>query len=156
MRNELIVFAAKYFFYLIGLITLVYLLFADNKTRIDILKISIISAPLALILARISSIFVYDTRPFVTDNVVPLIPHAADNGFPSDHTLAAMLIALVIFKFNRKIGMVLIILALLLGVARVLVKIHHPLDIAGSIVIDLFSVWIALMVSKKFSSNLIS
>lgn len=151
--NLIIVFVAKYFLYLIGFIALIYFVLSDKKTRIDILKISVISASLALILARISSFFIYDTRPFVVGNVTPLISHAADNGFPSDHTLAAMLIAVVIFKFNKKIGTVLIILALLLGIARVLAKIHYPLDIAGSIIIDLISVWISVLVWKKFSPN---
>lgn len=148
-----VVFSAKYLLYIIALIALIFFVLANRNIKIRIIKSLIISAPLALILAKISSLFIYDTRPFAAENVIPLISHAADNGFPSDHTLAAMLIAIVIFKFNKKLGTVLIILAILLGVARVLAKIHHPLDIAGSIVIDLISVWIALSILKKFSPS---
>ena len=30
-----------------------------------------------------------DPRPFVVDGRAPLVPHADDNGFPSDHTTVA-------------------------------------------------------------------
>lgn len=153
MTDLIIIFSAKYLLYIIALIALIFFVLANRNIKIRIIKSLIVSAPLALILAKISSLFIYDIRPFAAENVIPLISHAADNGFPSDHTLAAMLIAIVIFKFNKKLGTVLIILAILLGVARVLAKIHHPLDIIGSIIIDLVSVWIAIWVLKKFSSN---
>jgi undecaprenyl-diphosphatase len=59
----------------------------------------------------------------------------ADNGFPSDHTLLATAIAFAIFHFNKKLGLFLFLLAVLVGVARILAGVHHAADIAGSLII---------------------
>src|SRR5205085_7935625 len=86
----------------------------------------------------------YDPRPFVQEHFTPLIPHDADNGFPSDHTLITAGVAAVIYFFNRPWGFALLGLALLVGAARVAAGVHHPVDIVGSIVIAVvvsFSTW---------------
>src|SRR4051812_12727722 len=48
------------------------------------------AAVVALGLAAVGAHFVFQARPFIPDGHTPLlIPHAADNGFPSDHTTLA-------------------------------------------------------------------
>jgi undecaprenyl-diphosphatase len=69
-------------------------------------------------------------------NFIPLIPHAPDNGFPSDHTLFGTALAVIIFPFHKRLGTVLFILALLVGIARVYLGINHAIDILGSAVIS--------------------
>ena len=58
-------------------------------------------------------------------------------GFPSDHVLFCMAIALaVLFETRtRRLGWLLIGLALLVGVGRVAALVHTPLDVIGSVVI---------------------
>jgi membrane-associated phospholipid phosphatase len=44
-------------------------------------------------------------RPFVHDPAsTPLFPHSADNGFPSDHSAAAALIAVLVARYRRALG----------------------------------------------------
>lgn len=74
-----------------------------------------------------------DPRPFVVDGIPPLLPHAADNGFPSDHTVASSLVAGVILAFHRRIGIVLLGLAALVGAARVAAHVHHIPDVVGGL-----------------------
>lgn len=135
MFTLIIIYSAKYLFLVSIVIFLIYLWKTSKKNRIAIIQLTIISFPITWLTAKILSFLIFDPRPFVVDHVTPLIPHVADNGFPSDHTLITMAIASVVFAYNRKIGSVLIILALIVGTARVLARVHHPLDIIGSTVI---------------------
>lgn len=156
--NFLIIFAAKYLYLLI--ITVAAVSFLANKkpfTKRSILKLAVISFPLAFAAARILSSFIYTSRPFVTENVKPLIDHAPDNGFPSDHTLLVMTISAVFLIYNRRLGIVLIILSAAVGAARILAKVHSPIDIVGSSLIAFSAVvvsWIFLE-RIKFASSFI-
>lgn len=149
----LIVFAAKYL-YLVITLAAAAAIFAYKKTfiRRSILKLILISFPLALITARILSLFIYTSRPFVVENVKPLISHVADNGFPSDHTLLVMTISAVFLIYNRKIGIILLILSFIVGAARVLAKIHAPVDILGSTIVALASVVTAWIILERIPS----
>ena len=105
------------------------------------MRLSLISFPLTYILAKIAGYIIHDSRPFVVEHIKPLIAHAADNGFPSDHTLLTSVIASVIFAYNKKLGMVLFAISIAIGSARVLAGIHHPLDIVGAMVISIVAVY---------------
>ena len=106
--------------------------------------------PLSYIIAKVVGHLYFDPRPFVVGHFTPLLSHAADNGFPSDHTLFGAAIAAVIFRFSRKTGTFLLFLAIFVGVARVFAGVHHTVDIAGSIVIVLATYYIiSLFVAKK-------
>ena len=64
----------------------------------------------------------------------PLIAHSNDNGFPSDHTLLSSLLGFAILPFAPIAGLVTLLIALLIGTARVLAFVHHPIDIIASFV----------------------
>jgi undecaprenyl-diphosphatase len=89
----------------------------------------------------------YDPRPFVVGHFTPLIAHIADNGFPSDHTLFASTFAAVGMYWNKWLGLGLWAIAIVIGVARVYVGLHHVIDVAGSIAMALaaVSLWHAVL-----------
>ena len=119
--------------------------------------LTIVSFPLTYIVAKISSVFVNDPRPFVVEHTKPLISHVADNGFPSDHVLLAMAITVVIFTFHKKLGIALFVITILIGAARVAAGVHHPLDIFGSMVIAIFVTatanYLLPIVYSRFTKN---
>lgn len=135
--NSLIIFGAQYLYLVIVALAIWYVVRQPKDKRWRILLCAVIALPLAYVTAKILSTFYYDPRPFVVGNFLPLLPHAPDNGFPSDHTLLSGAIAAVIFFFHRKLGLVLFAIAVLVGVSRVLAGIHHVVDIVGSLVIAL-------------------
>lgn len=148
--NLFIIFTAKYVLYIIVLLAVAILLMANRNQQKILAKISVIAFPLAYIIAKVAGHFVYNVRPFVVEHVRPLIAHAADNGFPSDHTLLSMTIAAVIFTYNKKYGVILAVLALAVGFARVLAKVHHSIDILASSVIAIAATYVAWHVLKYF------
>ena len=79
----------------------------------------------------------YDPRPFVVEGTIPLFPHAPDNGFPSDHTIAATLVAGVVMGFRLRTGLALLFASILLGAARVAAQVHHVPDVVAGVLIGL-------------------
>lgn len=92
-----------------------------------------LSAGVALLLANVVSTLVDRPRPFVAHHeaVHLFAKHAADPGFPSDHTTAAFAIAVALLLRQRAWGVVVLVLAALLAVARVAMGVHYPTDVLG-------------------------
>ena len=149
--DTLIVIGAKYVIFVVGLAAIVCTLLSERTVRNNIVKIAVLSFPLAFLIAFIASLLYYDTRPFVAENTRPLIPHAADNGFPSDHTLYAMVMATIIFAYNRTIGVLLVILAILVGVSRVMAGVHYPVDIVGSVAIAAVATCVGWIILRRLN-----
>lgn len=151
--NILVIFAAEYIFIVSILIILaytIYLWFKNRNNFFKFLALSLLSFPLSYLISRITELIIYDPRPFVVEHVKPLIAHAADNGFPSDHMLLTVTIAAVVFIYNRKLGALLTLIAICIGTARVLAKVHHVEDILGSIIIAIIATIIAFFINKRF------
>lgn len=146
MPETAIIFSATYLVYIEILAFCVFLLLARRRVRARLTLISLIALPLAYITAKIASFFWYDTRPFVESGIAPLIDHAADNGFPSDHMLLAATMAAIVTLRYPRISIMFWLMALLIGASRVFAAIHHPIDIFASSVIGIASAFVAFYV----------
>lgn len=135
MTDTVIIFGAKYLIFISVIIFVWFFIQQPKDKQKQILVFALFALPIIYVVAKILALVYYDPRPFVAGHFMPLIPHDPDNGFPSDHTLLASAIAAVVFFYNKKIGLVLFIVALLIGIARVLSGVHHPIDVGGSIII---------------------
>lgn len=134
--NELIIFTAQYLYLIIVIVALVFVIRQSREERLRVMLCMALALPLTYIVSKIASVLYYDPRPFVvTADFVPLLAHAADNGFPSDHTLFASALAAVISIFQRWLGLGLFVVAFLVGAARVAAGVHHFVDIFGSMFI---------------------
>jgi undecaprenyl-diphosphatase len=60
-----------------------------------------------------------------------------------------MVAAAVIFVYRRKVGILLGVLGILVGVARVMAYLHHPIDIVASILIAVIATFCAWLILKK-------
>jgi undecaprenyl-diphosphatase len=88
------------------------------------------------VLVRLAGAVHTDPRPFVSNPALhPLFAHAADNGFPSDHTAVASAVALLVLLRRRLLGVGLLLLSVLAGAARVAAHVHHTQDIVAGLVI---------------------
>jgi undecaprenyl-diphosphatase len=92
---------------------------------------AVLSAGVALALAKVLSEIVDRSRPFVVDpsGVHLFSGHAADPGFPSDHATGAFAVAMAIFLRNRLWGSVALVAATVLAVGRVAIGVHFPSDV---------------------------
>ncbi len=143
MTDLFIVLCAKYLVAVPVVVLLAFLLMGAKRRRHRLFWLSIISLPVAYLIARVAGHLYDNARPFVVEHFVPLIPHIPDNGFPSDHTLIAATIATLVLYFNRTWGIALWIVAIIIGTSRVLAGVHHTVDIVGSMIIAIVSVTLA-------------
>ena len=145
----IIILCAKYIFILIAVLAFIFWLRLPKKQKIEVIVFGMITAVSACLLAKLGGALFYNARPFVSDHVVPLFPHIADNGFPSSHTLLSAVIAVTIYAVSKKWGLVLGGLAVLVGLSRVLAYVHHPIDVIGSLVFAVLAGLIAYALTPR-------
>jgi undecaprenyl-diphosphatase len=141
--DTLFIFGAQYVFILSLIIGFFHFIRSDKNTRKHIFLIALIVLPLAFISAKTANYFFINPRPFVVGGFEPLIPHAPDNGFPSDHTLLLSALAAIWTFVDRRTALVLWGITLFVGISRVYAGVHHVLDIVASILISIVCAYLA-------------
>ena len=144
----LIKLVGNYFFLVSVAITAIFWIWSTTKVKIALGWRLVVGGVLAVALATIAGHLYYDPRPFVTHHLVPLIAHAADNGFPSDHALLTAFLGFSVLLYSVRVGLVLLVNAVLVGWARVAAHIHNPRDIVGSFVIAAVSVAVVELAAR--------
>jgi undecaprenyl-diphosphatase len=135
--DDLMEVFAQYIVWIMAAV-LVWLWFTGKEANQKLVFYSFLSASVALLIASlVISPDVNQSRPFVEHQVHQLIPHAADASFPSDHATLAFSIAFSLLPVKRKLGVIMLGLAVLTGIARVYVGVHYPGDIIGAMVLSL-------------------
>jgi undecaprenyl-diphosphatase len=138
--DEPMIFVAKYLILLpIGTVG-VYFLFQPYAAKKRMVTFAVPAAALSYLVGLVGNLVYFDPRPFVVGHFTPLILHVPDNGFPSDHTLLVSTVAAMSMYWNRKLGLLLWAIAIIVAVARVYVGLHHPMDVIGSMIIAMAAV----------------
>lgn len=130
----LAIFGAKYLYIVLLAIALVWYLMQPRRLKVEMIGWGMVALPAMALLLVVMGFSYYDPRPFVVDGTTPLIPHDAGNGFPSDHTLICSATSSIVFFYNKWFSGLLWVLTLLVGASRVYTEVHHPLDIAASMI----------------------
>ncbi|MBI2514812.1 phosphatase PAP2 family protein [Candidatus Wolfebacteria bacterium] len=150
LLDWLFVFLASYLIIFLVIVFL-YFLFKEKdwRHRFYFSSLSIISVILSRGILTTLIRFSYDRpRPFVVENIQPLIDHAATPSFPSGHIAFILPLALTIWLINRRAGWWFLIAALFIGLGRVAIGIHWPSDIFGGILIGSISFFSAYYLLK--------
>jgi undecaprenyl-diphosphatase len=142
MESITVFFASKLHIFIVLASALFFVLLSKER-KIVFAYNALIALPIAFLLGRLANLFISSPRPFVVENIQPLIVHIPDNGFPSEHTLLVATISALVYTEHKIIGFILGILALSVGLARVQANVHHGIDIVGSITIAVASVCIS-------------
>ncbi len=80
-------------------------------------------------IVKLSAAFVYEPRPFIVEHVHPLVAHAADNAFPSDHLAACGLAVGYLWPRSRVLALLALLAAVAIAGARVLAHLHYVQDV---------------------------
>lgn len=98
---------------------------------------SLASRALSLVWAR--------PRPFVNGLGYLHLEHPPSASFPSSHATAYMALAFYFLLCTRyrMIGWGLLLLALLVGWARVFLGVHYPLDVLGAVPVAFAAAWVS-------------
>ena len=147
------IFSAQYLFVLPVVILGAYFFMRKWPAQKRMALFAVPAGLLSYLLAFIGGYLFYDPRPFVVGHFTPLIQHAADNGFPSDHALFVASLAAVGMFWNKWLGVALWTIAIIIAIARVYIGLHHPIDVLGSFGVALLavSVWSLIVNRTNFA-----
>lgn len=115
---------------------LVVLWVIDGKIKKETVIHAVFAAVLAWTIAELIKTIFPTLRPFQANGFIPLtltIPW--DGAFPSGHTAMAFALSVTILKHDKKVGILYLIMAGLVGVARIMAHVHYPIDIIGGALI---------------------
>ncbi len=151
-----VLFAEYAHYFVLVTASLVLLIDSSRDQRMRFVKITLLSGILALSVDKLLNQVISSPRPFVADGIVPLFLHVEDNGFPSEHTLLVVVVASLVYLQNKKIGLILILVAITIGIARVLAGVHHMIDVIGAVLIGVCAVVIGRWVVARYSVSSLS
>ena len=80
---------------------------------------------------KIAGILFVERRPFVLEHLQPLVSHAPDNAFPSDHLAACGLAFAYVFPRSKPAAIAILLAAAAIAYARVAARLHWPGDVAA-------------------------
>jgi undecaprenyl-diphosphatase len=144
--DSVIVFIAQYLLFIMGAGLAVYWLVAESWPDGKIWLGAVAATGLVLTVAflYIVSKLHSDPRPFVQNpSLKPMFSHPKDNGFPSDHSAVAGLIAALMLWRSRAWGVLFGVAALLVAAARVLSHVHHVQDVVAGLALGVIAFLIA-------------
>ena len=163
------VFLASYLGYFLILIA-IFILIKERKwhQRIYFFCLAALSVILARgIITEIIRFFYYKARPFSVLEIQPLINHDLTGSFPSGHATAFFALAMAIFyflqqvpfedeihfrrqdKLNLKLGWWCLGMALMIGLGRIFVGVHWPIDILVGAIIGVLSAFLVNKILPK-------
>lgn len=151
--DQVIIFCAKYLFLAVPAIFVVVWLRAKKHQRLEQSLAIVLAVIFAGIMDKIAGKLFYDPRPFVSQNVTPLISHSADNGFPSEHTLFCFTFATLIFIYNRNLGAVALVISAIVGISRFAAHVHSPIDILAGAIIGTLAGLCGYFAAKKLAQR---
>ena len=95
-------------------------------------------------------------RPCATyPELVELVHIPTSYSFPSGHTVSAMAVAFTILTQHKKLGIVAVIMAFLMGLSRLYVGVHFPTDVYGGIIVGATIAFAVYYAEKKITPVLV-
>lgn len=153
MLDTLMVFFADYLIF-ICFFLVVFSWFKKDINNKKGLLLSILSLMVGFLIIK-SIVFIYfEPRPFITYPIVPLINHAADDSFPSDHTSILAILTFSFLFYKTRLSKFLLLSTILTGFSRIYVGVHYPLDILGGFLVGILSVSISWKIKNYIVSKL--
>lgn len=98
---------------------------------------AVTAAVVAVGLAALIGVVYYVPRPFIVGHFAPLIQHAADASFPSDHLAAMGSVVAVAWIAARRLALTTAAASLVVAFARVYVGVHWVTDVVAGFILGL-------------------
>jgi len=150
------IFIAKDLLYIFVLIFALFWLWGNDIIKKYIVKAFIFTL-IGGCISQLISVLFYFPRPFVLNLGHDLIEHAANGAFPSNHMFIFSSIAFsYLLSPFKKLGILLFIIAWLVGWSRVFVGVHFPVDILGGFILAFFVNYFGLGLWNQYQHVLVN
>jgi len=125
----------------LALLVALVVLTARNKRERQSAFCCVICALLAAIASMavlyLLNIHFFRPRPFSSQTVNLLFYHNTDSSFPSNPAALAFALSFTVLFYRRKLGVVMLAISLYMGLSRIVVGVHYPLDVLGGLMLGL-------------------
>lgn len=148
------IFGARFIIYLTFLLLFIFAFKGGIKEK-KALILATLSIPILVLIIKSIHLLYFEPRPFVSLQFDPLIDVEEDASFPSRHAAIMSSIAFAYLYFKSKWAVFLLLLMLYVGISRIYVGVHYPLDILGGFIVGITSLAIALQVKKLLKHSLL-
>jgi len=143
------IFGARYLIVIIAASLLKYIfVYRDKAERLLNLRVvwnAVFATGLGLFFNFILSFFINRPRPFAAGLGTNIYGEPWGSGsFPSEHTTIAFAIAMAVFLTYQRFGGFLLVLAVIVGLARIYVGIHYPIDVAAGTLIGILMAYLTV------------
>ncbi|MFH1181202.1 MAG: phosphatase PAP2 family protein [bacterium] len=149
--DGLAIFFAKYSGYVLIFILLLFLI-KNYKKYWPLATKALVSAVVSrFVITEIIRLFWPRLRPFIENHSNLIISQSpSEPSFPSGHAAFYFALAVAVYFYNKKIGIIFFAVSFLMGIARVFVGVHWPSDILAGVLVGILSAWMAVKISKRF------
>lgn len=142
--DNLMILGAEYVIYL-TIIFMFALALKKGPAEKKALVLAIFAIPAAIILIKFIHLFILTPRP--------LASYEDSVAFPSRHTSLMATFFFAYFIFRSKWSFVFLFLMIWVGVSRVYVGVHFPIDILGGIGVGFLSAFFTKIILKSFQKR---
>lgn len=150
----LMIFGAEYVIYFTLILIFITAFRSTFKER-RAFVLAIVSIPLVIVLIKIIHLFIFQPRPFENLDIIPLIKGEADASFPSRHASLMTAISFPYLFYKSKWALLFLFLMLWVGIARVYVGVHYPIDILGGFITGLVSFLLTRQIIKILRTKIL-
>ena len=121
------------------------ILIFDSDTAQKFIIVAFVAFLIELVIYKIVKQLVRRVRPFETISGANSLIRPPDKfSFPSGHTAAAFLMAIVLSYFYPALKIPLILFASLIGISRIYNGVHYPIDVFAGMLLGAFSAQISI------------
>lgn len=131
--SSFLFFLNTYGVLLVYFFVLPYLWFKE-KSREEVIHVLFSAATTVIVVLALKEFFDIP-RPYLINGDVASAGYLTDGSFPSLHAALAFSIAATVTAHQRRFGVVLLLVAAIVGIGRVVANVHSPVDIIGGAVI---------------------
>jgi len=146
--DRVMIFITNYLIYMTMLLTFILAIKGSAAEKKAFLLI-ILGIPISILLILGIHLFIHEPRPFVTFNFTPLTDNKPDLSFPSRHATLMAVIAFAYTYFKSKWSLFFLILMILVGISRIYVGVHYPLDVLGGFIVGILAMLFAIIFAKQ-------
>lgn len=108
----------------------------------------ILGLPIAVLLIKIIHLFIFVDRPFVNFDFKPIVPEGINASFPSRHATISAVIAFAYMYLKSKWYLLFLPIMIWIGMGRIYIGVHYPLDIIGGFALGLIIVFLAILLKR--------
>jgi undecaprenyl-diphosphatase len=155
LRNSFLdqaaVFFAENFQYVVILFLCLFLL-KDFKKYFKMVASAIFAAIFSrFVITEIIRYSLPRARPFIEEPLAKLLAYhnPDESSFPSGHASFFFALATVVYLYDKRLGILFFISALLISIPRVFIGVHWPSDIIAGAIVGIFTGWLVFKAAKK-------